>query len=102
MVWRKRKDGHLKCNENLLNEDQKWRESVSQIVGCTPFYWKIFFANISNENRNYNCTKKQLGQVEEYHNYWERFENVSIPERTKSGNDVGLGETPGYTTSENC
>ena len=34
-----------KCNASLLDEDQKWREVVVEMIGCVPFYWDSFFAN---------------------------------------------------------
>ena len=44
-VLRRRPDAIQKCDEKLHDDDQKFRDEVTQVVGCVPSYWMSLMTN---------------------------------------------------------
>ena len=41
-VLRKRADAKIPCDDNLEDDDNRFKEEVIRMVGCIPIYWKSF------------------------------------------------------------
>ena len=58
-VLRSREKATVRCDESLLNEDEKWRNAVMKQTGCRPSYWESL-PSTSSLNQNFTlCTPKQ-------------------------------------------
>ena len=77
VTLRNRENGIKKCSENMLDEDQLWREIVILIVGCIPSYWKVFFEKSLDEKTIGNCTQQQLTSINKHHEDPYLFMNTS-------------------------
>ena len=61
-VLHKRPDGKIPCDQDIVDEDQYFREKVVKEIGCIPSYWKVFSSALNlggellpmcNRNQNY-------------------------------------------------
>ena len=60
---RRRANGVEKCNDNLLDEDQRFRSVICELVGCVPSYW-LSFNVTSSLLRNFgSCNPQQYQQI---------------------------------------
>ena len=77
VVLRNREDGIHACNSSLLDEDQIWRETVIQMVGCIPKRWLKFFGDQSNGLPKHDCTLEQDNMIAEHERDPYLFKNTS-------------------------
>ena len=60
-VLRRRSDAINECDEQLQDDDKKFREKVIRIVGCVPLYWMGF---ITKRNTLKECkTASEMSQI---------------------------------------
>ena len=60
-VLRKRHDGKIRCDENLLDETKLVRNMIMRKVGCIPAYWQIFAGDLSQKLPK--CIKNQYEKI---------------------------------------
>ena len=59
IILRKRDTEKTPCDDELINEDQKWKEVLKDQLKCTPAYWKNFSFNLSSNLKDNDCTLDQ-------------------------------------------
>ena len=75
-VLRKRKDATSPCDDDLQNDDRKWREVVMDKVGCIPSYWKRLVGNSTKPDIAAECTRsEQLREIYYHYSPYIRMDN---------------------------
>ena len=73
-VLKKRPNANKPCNESLLDDDSQWRNTVMDIVGCIPDFWKKFH---NHDGGLPNCTRMQYLEIDTQYSPNRNFEDVA-------------------------
>ena len=82
-ILRQRPNDVTECNDALLNEDQKWRLSVIEEMGCIPVFMKRFFFYETSFAENYTekfstfCNQTQYRLFKKAYTPFGNFQTVS-------------------------
>ena len=64
----RRHDSNQECDPNLNNDDEKFLQTVSEMLGCIPIFWKDQLEHWFRSTTLGFCNK-----VEQYKRYWSNF-----------------------------
>ena len=64
----RRHDSNQECDPNLKNDDEKFLQTVSEMLGCIPIFWKDQSKHWSRSTSLRFCTK-----AEQFKRYWSSY-----------------------------
>ena len=59
IILKHRNNGKVKCEKGSLNEDNKFRDVVENMVGCVPAYWRFSSSTTTFKKTPGNCSQNQ-------------------------------------------
>ena len=64
----RRHDANWKCDPNLVNDDEMFLKTVSNMLGCIPIFWKDQLKNWLKSSNLTHCTN-----TEDYKLFWSHY-----------------------------